>query len=99
MSMPKHVREVAEVWDSLAAGYDESFREPQDLIEDEVVGGLIGECRQHHPGRVLDVGCGTGLALRLAEIPPEEYLGFDPSLGMLAVAKRKHPEYEFRCRE
>ena len=41
------------------------------------------------PGRVLDVGCGTGLLLRLlAERSPDtnELVGIDPATGMIARA-------------
>jgi ubiquinone/menaquinone biosynthesis C-methylase UbiE len=40
------------------------------------------------PGRVLDVGCGTGLLLRLLadRWPGAELLGVDPAPNMLAVA-------------
>ena len=46
------------------------------------------------PGRVLDVGCGTGaLAARLAGIG-YEVVGLDPSQGMLDVMRKRAPEVE-----
>jgi SAM-dependent methyltransferase len=46
------------------------------------------------PGRVLDVGCGTGVvAARLAEAGYDP-VGLDPSQGMLEVMRRRAPTVE-----
>ena len=47
-------------------------------------------------GRVLDVGCGTGLLVDYCyrEIDRERYVGIDPSAGMLAKFALKHPDYK-----
>ena len=46
-------------------------------------------------GRVLDVGCGTGLLVDYCyrHIDRERYVGIDPSAGMLAKFALKHPDY------
>ena len=44
-----------------------------------------------YSGRVLDVGCGTGLFLEHAI--PEDYVGIDISSGMLKKLKDLHPAY------
>lgn len=46
---------------------------------------------------VLDFGCGTGRFLEF--LPPLiEYTGYDTSSGMLARARREHPEARFLSR-
>ena len=49
--------------------------------------------------RLLDLGCGTGVAARLAAervAPTGTVLGVDPHPGMLGVARRTSPEIEWR---
>jgi SAM-dependent methyltransferase len=46
--------------------------------------------------RLLDVGCGAGLALQLAHKRGAVVSGFDASAGMLAVARSRIPEADFR---
>jgi SAM-dependent methyltransferase len=49
--------------------------------------------------RFLDVGCGTGIVAREAALrvgPSGHVVGFDLNESMLAVAKRMHPEIEWR---
>lgn len=73
-------------YDKIADGYDELFTDPvfkqedQDLIE-----------KLQITGRVLDVGCGTGLLLDY--LKPVDYVGIDPSSQMLEHLKEKHPDY------
>lgn len=47
-------------------------------------------------GRVLDIGCGTGLLVDYCyrEVDRERYVGIDPSAGMLAKFALKHPDYK-----
>lgn len=74
-----------------APGYDG----PNPAIEAEqpVVWGLLDDIGS---GRALDAGCGTGRhAGRLAELGFTT-IGVDATEGMLAVARSKHPEVEFR---
>ncbi len=42
---------------------------------------------------ILDIGCGTGCLVdfRFRDIPPEHYVGIDPSRGMLGSFRDKHP--------
>lgn len=47
-------------------------------------------------GSILDIGCGTGLLTEIAKIDPQEYLGIDPSKGMLEQFTNKYPAYKDR---
>lgn len=48
-----------------------------------------------YPATVLDVGCGTGGVL--SALPPSwTRIGVDPSASAIAVARRHHPEIDFR---
>lgn len=55
----------------------------------------------NNPGKVLDIGCGTGRLLDFCiEIMlrngPEKYLGIDPSIAMVKHAELKHGHRGFR---
>ena len=45
-------------------------------------------------GKVFDVGCGTGLAIKAFEISPENYLGIEPNKEMVKVFINKYPNYK-----
>jgi SAM-dependent methyltransferase len=49
----------------------------------------------NNPIRILDLGCGTGLAIKYLNCRSDNYVGVDSSPQMLEVAKRKYPNYEF----
>lgn len=72
-------------YDLIAGVYDGLHSDPASLEENERVIGAIGECR----GRVLDIGCGTGLLLDYAR--PDAYVGIDPSKRMITRLREKHP--------
>jgi trans-aconitate methyltransferase len=46
--------------------------------------------------RLLDVGCGAGLALQLAAKRGATVAGFDASAGLLEVARERVPEADLR---
>jgi ubiquinone/menaquinone biosynthesis C-methylase UbiE len=50
------------------------------------------------PGILLDVGCGTGRLLRAAASrwPNAQFIGVDPALGMVEVARRLNPVATFQ---
>jgi ubiquinone/menaquinone biosynthesis C-methylase UbiE len=65
----------------------------QRLTYRPVQDAVVRELRGATPGRVLDVGCGTGqLTARIQrELRPSESVGCDFSGGMLRRAARNHP--------
>lgn len=44
-------------------------------------------------GRVLDVGCGSGAMAAL--VPPDRYVGVEPDVEMLELARQRHPQHRF----
>jgi SAM-dependent methyltransferase len=81
------LRVLSSPYDQIADVYDGCFADEESKQEDRNVIGML----PRHLGRVLDVGCGTGLLLDY--LSPDQYVGIDPSRGMLAQLKQKHPRY------
>src|SRR4051794_16974589 len=80
-------------FDDVAAVYDEML--PSHVIEHYTEKRTRFVLRAFPPpGRVLDVGCGTGvLAARLAD-SGYDVVGLDPSQGMLDVMRERAPQVE-----
>lgn len=72
-------RERAEAFGDDPVRYDRA----RPSYPDELVADLVAE----HPARVLDVGCGTGIASRLFRAPGRTVLGIEPDPRMAAVAR------------
>lgn len=90
---------IVEAYDTLAEVYDQLYTDPKDLEENQLLVKTYRELpplpeRIEQRGlAVVDIGCGTGLALDL-ELPGQKdvYLGVDPSQRMLNKLREKHPE-------
>jgi ubiquinone/menaquinone biosynthesis C-methylase UbiE len=82
---------AAEGYDAWASSYDE----PNDLIdiEEPVVRGILDGLPV---GRALDAACGTGRHAAYLHSLGHEVLGVDVSANMLALARAKVPEGDFR---
>lgn len=76
-------------YDKIASEYDNYFMDSKYLEEDKKLFNLLDI-----KGKVLDIGCGTGLLLKHKKIEPRNYIGIDISEKMLEVFKRKLPEYQ-----
>jgi SAM-dependent methyltransferase len=75
-------------YDQIADLYQTMFTDTDSLKENEDVIAMI-----NLKGRILDVGCGSGLLLDYVPIKPEMYVGIDPSSKMLFYLKKKHPKH------
>src|SRR3712207_2138476 len=47
------------------------------------------------PGRVVELGCGSGISTRLLAEAGHEVVGVDLSADLLAIARERVPEAEF----
>lgn len=78
-------------YDAIAEKYDNLFSDARSRQEDDELGKKL---RAWVSGRVLDIGCGTGLLLKLIDVDEFDYLGVDPSRGMLKKFSERHPSYQ-----
>lgn len=74
-------------YDGIANEYELMFSSGQYKTEDSRLFDIL---RPFIRGRVLDIGCGTGLFLDHCK--PEGYVGMDCSRDMLGILKQKHPD-------
>ena len=72
-----------------AAEYDATSWDALDRVERDAVEGFVAALA---PGRVLDIGCGTGYLTRLLR---GSVVAVDQSEEMLALARRRVPRAEF----
>jgi len=84
----KAVVDYQNPYDGIAKTYDSLFDDKESHVEDTAIMHML----ELH-GRVLDIGCGTGMLLDHKAVKPENYTGIDPSQGMLDKLKDKHPDY------
>jgi SAM-dependent methyltransferase len=82
---------VEAIYDEFAKTYDEHYSAKEFQEEDQELFKIASPWIR---GKVLDLGCGTGLTLHYNEIAKENYLGVDPSQGMLEKLKTKFPGYQ-----
>ena len=81
-----------EVWSRCAPSYVESF----GALTAEAIAPLLDAAGVTRGSRVLDVGTGPGLAAAAVVARGGEVIGIDFSEAMLAQARRRYPEIEFR---
>jgi SAM-dependent methyltransferase len=90
------VKNPAAIYDQLADTYDDSYSDAYCLEENAIVMDMA--MRLITPRDfVLDVGCGTGLALEMGITTIHMYEGLDPSEGMLKKFQSKFPKAEHVC--
>lgn len=81
---------VQAIYDEFAKTYDEHYSSPEFQEEDIALFKILSPWVR---GKVLDLGCGTGLTLSYNQIAKEDYLGIDPSEGMLSKLQAKFPGF------
>ena len=88
----ERLRALEASYDRIAAIYDSLHDSPAAESENR---WLADDLRPIVRGRIMDIGCGTGLLLHLLDLDPNRYVGIDLSDGMLAEAKRRYPRHRF----
>lgn len=86
---PRTSSGIASPYDDVATDWDRSFGATAD--EREAIVDMIESLGDFRKKRVLDIGCGTGLALDLGITVPARYVGIDPSQAMLNRLVVKYP--------
>ncbi len=81
---------VQAIYDEFAKSYDDHYASAEFQEEDQLLFKIVSPWIR---GKVLDLGCGTGLTLSYNDINVDDYLGIDPSAGMLAKLQAKFPGY------
>lgn len=91
-------REAIAAYTQVAGRYAKGV---QGLVEDlacgELAATLFGERNPFslYRQRVLDIGCGPGWLCGIAEKRGVDYVGIDPSEGMISTARRLYPKGDF----
>jgi SAM-dependent methyltransferase len=81
---------VQAIYDEFAKTYDDHYASAEFQEEDQELFKILSPWVR---GKVLDLGCGTGLTLTHNNVTKEDYLGVDPSQGMLKKLEAKFPGY------
>ena len=77
-------------WSRMAEAYDEWFRRGEGpTVYREEASAILRLAGKLKPGRLLDVGCGTGIFSEVFRRMGWEIVGLDYSPGMLSKAKEK----------
>lgn len=87
-------KEVQSYYDEFYA--TDNFRYYPEKITKKFFRGIFSKCNIHPPGRILDVGCGTGYYCSIFHEMGFEPVGIDFSNTAIEKAKEKHPHLEFQ---
>ena len=82
--------QVTQMFDAISGNYDGLNRVISFGIDVKWRKKVIEIVSKNHPKQILDIATGTGdLALMMANLNPDQIIGFDISAGMLEVGKQK----------
>jgi SAM-dependent methyltransferase len=73
----------------------EDFKYYPEEITKKFFGGVFSKCNIKPPGKILDVGCGTGHYCKIFHDLGFEATGIDFSKTAIAKAKESYPEIDF----
>ncbi|QKV91812.1 methyltransferase domain-containing protein [Streptomyces sp. NA02950] len=97
MTEADFLRATRTSYDTLAADYDEQFRDvlAGRPLDRAVLTGFAESVREDGGGPVADVGCGPGRVTAHLHGLGLSVFGVDLSPGMVALARREHPKLRF----
>ncbi|SEM07739.1 class I SAM-dependent DNA methyltransferase [Nonomuraea pusilla] len=97
MTDASHLLSTRASYNALAEEYDRHFARELDgkPLDRGLLGAFAEIVRASDPGPVADLGCGTGIVTAHLDSLGVRAFGVDLSPGMLAVARRNHPELRF----
>lgn len=87
--------DIADIYNGVAQCYDKKYLKPIHLIEDKIIGKIIKNSISENTKKILDIGCGTGHVIKLADISSKIYQGVDISKESILIAKEKFPQHCF----
>lgn len=85
-------RKTLSAYDQNAAAFAQDWHEQPTATD---MHALIR--KYFRPGRTADVGCGSGRDTAWLSSHGFPAVGFEPSTGLLAEARQRHPEVDFQC--
>jgi ubiquinone/menaquinone biosynthesis C-methylase UbiE len=97
VDQPDFLKLTRDGYDRTAANYAQRFHRHLDdkPVDRAIVDAFAGLIRIAGNTRVIDVGCGTGVAAALLNASGTKASGVDLSLNMLAQARRLNPDISF----
>jgi len=86
--------DLDKIYDNVAKDYDNKYQSAIHKIEDYIISHILTS-QIKSTDTVLDLGCGTGHVITLANLNYMQYYGVDFSQGMIDDAKSKYNNYTF----
>ena len=81
------------LYDSVANNYDEEYQQEKWRVDELRTAYHLRKLQPY--GMTLSLGCGTGQDIEIGGFKPNQFIGLDNSINMLAQAMRKFPGYRF----